>query len=323
MPAPRRILVCRLNARLGNILFLTPLLRSLAATYPDACIDVLLRDPAHVALLENLPGVSRVMPLPTRLRRLPGFVRALRRRRYDLAVDPNIQSSGNRIAVALSGAHHRLGFAGHDQWLRLTHAAPRPRTERHQARQPLALLTEAIADLVPRLERNLGVRPGTAATCAAASLLHEAGVAFEGAARRPVVGFFAEATGPKRLPASWWRRWCQALRNADPGVAVVQIVPPSEDQAAIAAGVATIASRELDVLAAAIGRMDLFVAADSGPMHLATAAGVPVIGLFAATDPGQYAPAGEHCLALEKPLDAEAVAAVTRRHLAEVETAPV
>lgn len=313
LPPPRRILVCRINTRLGNILFLTPLLRSLTSTYPEAEIDVLLHARAPAELLAGMPGVRRVRVLPHRPFRLPGFLRSLRRRRYDLAIDPNIQSSSNRIALALCGARYRLGFAGPDQWLRLTHAAPRPAAERHQARQALYLLTEAVDGPKPRIHRELAVYPGTDARRRAERLLREA----LGPARRkrpgPLVGFFTEASGPKRLPDAWWRRWHAALTR-ETSLTPVQVLAPGETP--LIPGVAALGTADLDVLAAAMARMDLFLAADSGPMHLAAAAGTPVIGLFTATAPGQYAPLGRGCLSLTAPLDPEEVAARTRQRVA-------
>lgn len=315
LPAPRRILVCRINARLGNILFLTPLLRSLAASYPDAEIDVLLRVPAHAGLLAGMPGVRRIHVLPNRLLRLPGFLRSLRRRHYDLAIDPNIHSSGNRIALALCAARYRLGFAGPDQWLRLTHAAARPAAERHQARQALDLLTEAIDGPPPKIHRDLGVYPGTEARLRAERLLREAlGPAWR-KRPRPLMGFFVEASGPKRLPAAWWRRWHAALER-DAFLTPVQVLAPGE--APLIPAAAALGTADLDVLAAAMARMDLFVAADSGPMHLAAAAGVPVIGLFTATEPADYAPLGRDCLALTAPLEAADVATWTREYLIDL-----
>lgn len=314
LPPPRHILVCRINARLGNILFLTPLLRSLAATYPDAGIDVLLREPVHAGLLAGMPGVRRVHVLPRGPARLPGFLRRLRRRRYDLAIDPNVHSTGNRIALALCGARHRLGFAGPDQWLRLSHAAARP-TEPHQARQPLSLF-DAIEGPRPRIYRELAVYPGAEAQRRAAALLRgtleSSPVSREKGAT--LVGFFTGAAGRKRLPAEWWRRWLDALtRETSP--TPVQILAPGE--APLASGIAAFGTPELDVLAAAMGRMDLFVAADSGPMHLAAAAGAPVIGLFTATNPAQYAPLGRSCLSLTAPLNPDEAAARARDYLRE------
>jgi ADP-heptose:LPS heptosyltransferase len=36
------------------------------------------------------------------------------------------------------------------------------------------------------------------------------------------------------------------------------------------------------------GRPLLFVSADTGPLHLAAASGVPCLGLFTQTDPARY-----------------------------------
>lgn len=314
LPTPKRILVCRLNARLGNILFLTPLLRSLAATYPEAEIDVLLREPAHVPLLSNMPGVQRVHVLPERLFRIPGFIRSLRRRHYDLAIDPNIQSTGNRIALGLCAARYRLGFAGPDQWLRLTHAAPRPANEPHQARQALALLTDAIDGPPPRIYRELAVYPSDDARRQAKRMLDEA---LGDAPRRPLVGFFAGATGPKRLSGEWWKQWHGALTRAAL-LTPIQVLAPGETS--LLPDIATVGTPDLAVLAAIMGEMDLFVAADGGPMHLAAAAGVPVIGLFAATSPVDYAPLGHDCLTLTPPLDADETAERTLAHLRRAES---
>lgn len=307
LPAPATILVCRLNARLGNALFVTPLLRSLAATYPHAAIDLLIRGAANAPLLASLPGVRRVYVFPegvAMLWRAPILIRRLRRNRYDLAVDPSTQSSNDRSAQALSRARYKLGFARDTQWVRLTHAAPVPRDERHHARQAVTLLSEAIADIQPELVTELGVYPDQATRARARQRLADA--VGENAAR-PLVGFFAEATGKKGLGADWWRGWRAALAADAAGVTLVQVVAPGASP--LAADIPTIGTPDLLELAAILGAMDLFVAADSGPMHLAAAAGVPVLGLFLATDPKRYAPLGRDCHSMRAPLAPESVAA--------------
>ena len=47
-------------------------------------------------------------------------------------------------------------------------------------------------------------------------------------------------------------------------------------------------------LAAVLSRCDLVIANDSGPMHLASAVGTPVVGLFGSTDPVATGPLGPH-----------------------------
>jgi heptosyltransferase III len=52
---------------------------------------------------------------------------------------------------------------------------------------------------------------------------------------------------------------------------------------------------DLVTAAACLARCALFVGNDSGPMHLAAAAGVPTLGLFGPTPEASYRPWGSHC----------------------------
>ena len=291
----RRILVVRLNKRLGNILFLTPMLRSLSASLPEARIDLVIQSPAQVALLQSLPGVGQVYIQRNSLFGLLGLLRTIRRQRYDLAIDPTGNSASNRMSMALSGARQRLGFANKDQWLPLTHAAGRTQS-RHQALQAVELLNDAIAE--PEIEcfDTLAVFPDNRARQAADRIWQTilAGQADEA----PVIGFFARATGRKQLPRHWWQAWIIAMRAAAPGAVLVEILP-GDDARPISAELPHVAIKALTELAAFMARCDQFVAADSGPMHLAAAAGVPTVGLFQATSPRDYAPLGQSCISLE------------------------
>lgn len=309
---PETILVSRANKRLGNTLFVTPLICSLAATFPDASIDVLVLDPAHLRLLAGLPGLRKVVCIPRNpLDWLP-FILRFRSRRYDLAVDPSVNAVSNRIAVSLCRARYKLGFAGPEQWIRLTHAAAVPPDEPHQALLAVHLLRAGIPGIDVSVHEHLEVRPDESARKAAAQLLENVR---NGPKCGPEIGFFTNATGEKRLPASWWREWAETIRSSSDSPRLVQVVPPGAGESLLP-GIATLSLKDLDRLAACIALFDLFVAADSGPMHLAAAAGTPTIGLFRATDPADYAPLGRHCLAVATGSEtAKGVAERTLRHL--------
>src|SRR5262245_21694180 len=86
------ILVCRVNGRMGNTLFLTPLIQRLHELCPCAVIDVAVSFPRAEELLHTLPGVGRVIAFPHKgpglVRRYLRALRTLRTRRYDVAIDP-------------------------------------------------------------------------------------------------------------------------------------------------------------------------------------------------------------------------------------------
>jgi hypothetical protein len=58
------VLICRLNARMGNALFLTPLIQQVRELLPRASIDVAIAYPQAADLLGQLPGVRRVITFP-------------------------------------------------------------------------------------------------------------------------------------------------------------------------------------------------------------------------------------------------------------------
>lgn len=307
-----RILVIRLNKRLGNILFLTPMLRALHGGFPQARIDVLIRDGRQAPLLENMPGINSVYVQPATAKQFPALARTLRRRHYDLAIDPSGNSTGNRVAMVLTGARQRLGFAGADQWLRLTHAAARDGSP-HQAVQGVELLVGGIEGVDFDTRGDLTVAPGETAEQQAAQYWQAAlGCADSG----PVIGFFTNATGGKRLDDDWWQRWVAVIKQAQPQARLLQVLPPGMDDQALMSDMATACIRDLAVLAALLARLNVFVAADSGPMHLGAAAGTPVVGLFKATSVAAYAPMGRGCVALDgAALEPEKAAAETLRHI--------
>ena len=112
----RRVLVVRMNSRLGNTLAMTTLLTALHETMPGASIDMLTTYADADDLLHGIPGLDKVMVLSNRGWRRPGeslkVLRAYRATQYDLAIDPVPFSLGGRIALRLCRARWRLGFGG-------------------------------------------------------------------------------------------------------------------------------------------------------------------------------------------------------------------
>jgi ADP-heptose:LPS heptosyltransferase len=299
----REVLVVRMNGRMGNTLFLTPLLAALHETLPGATIDVFSSYPDAADVLRGLPGLRQVMGLPHKgwwhLGQSLGTLRAYRANQYDLVIDPAPNSFGGRLAMLLCRARWRLGFGGEDQWLRLDCEVEVPADVRHEALRPLALLEKAFGHEVRAGKPRLCVANDADELAAGARFLAER----LGAAARPpgpgtaVVGFFASARGKKDLGPEWWRQFWGAYLVLRPQTAPVEVLPTA-DQGPLEDGFASLHCRSPRALAATIAQADWFFSADTGPMHLASAAGVPTIAFFERTNPAAFGPINPSDVAL-------------------------
>ncbi len=195
-----------------------------------------------------------------------------------------------------AGIARRWGYAG--GWRRPFLAPPvrRPRGRRHQVddyRDLLAAMgVAAAAPSVPSL------RLSPARLAEGRALLARAGIA-EGA--RPLIGLFPGAEfGPsKRWPRQRFAELSLALRRELPASRQVIVAGPKEVWLAVrlheeTAKVHPVVGPDLDLaqLAAVLAALDVLVSNDSGPMHLAAAAGTPCVALFGPTDPRRTSPSG-------------------------------
>ena len=110
--------------------------------------------------------------------------------------------------------------------------------------------------------------------------------------------------GAKRWPAERFGAVAAALHAA--GCKVIVNTGPGEemigrDVLAASGGVAVALNMTLDQLIAVTRRAALMIAGDTGPLHLACALGVPVVGIFGPTDPARNGPFGVPSRVLRHP----------------------
>ena len=298
----RSVLVVRINARMGNAVFLTPLLKRLCELLPNAKIDLASAYPYARDLLGPLPGVRQVIVFPYKGVELPwrylAALARLRRERYDLVIDPTPISTGGRAVLMLTHARFRLGYASDNQWAPLTHAVAMPREILHQAAQPAYLLSEALGVPVDPRDVRLWLPltpPELEAGRAAVARALEA----RGHPDRTVAfGFFGHATGLKRVPAEYWHAFWDAFLELEPRAVPVEFLPAPAARAVEARGV-TLHFPSPRALTAAIAATRMFISADAGPMHLAGCTAVPTVALFRASQPALYGPLKPCDLALD------------------------
>jgi heptosyltransferase I len=125
--------------------------------------------------------------------------------------------------------------------------------------------------------------------------------------------------GAKRWPAERFGEVARGL--ADLGLRSILNYGPGEEALvraaeAASAGAARAMTCTITELIALTRRAKLFVGGDTGPMHLAAALRVPVVGIFGPTDPARNGPYGTRSIVLRS---AESVTSHERRAEAEEE----
>jgi len=102
----------------------------------------------------------------------------------------------------------------------------------------------------------------------------------------PLIAIAPEATWPtKRWPGERWRSVADALR--DDGYRVIEV---GAGHAAVTGAHSLVDKTSVGDAARVLHQSDLLVCSDSGLMHLALAAGIPVLALFGPTVPQMLVP---------------------------------
>jgi heptosyltransferase III len=295
------VLVCRINGRLGNTLLLTPMLCRLHELLPQATIDVAIAYADARELLEDMPGVRRIVLFPHRgprlIRRYLRAVRSLRACHYDLAIDPTPASTSNRIGMTLCRARRRAGFAGDSQWAPLTHAVALPQEIVHHAVHPVFMVSRLLdASHDPcsvRLWLPLSAQQKRGGLAAIAQA-----VGARAGGEINACGFFAHASGQKALESSWWRVFWRAFLALEPDALPVEFLQP-RGCVPIDPSFPHVHFPSLRAMAGALAATRMFISADTGPMHLASCTPVPTVGLFRASRLDLYRPLKPCDLAIE------------------------
>lgn len=293
----------RLGA-VGDVVRTLPAVGALRAAYPGAHLAWLV-EPASASLLEGQPWLDevRVFPRTTlqdrwsrgRLGSLVGetrhFLRELREANYDLVVDFH--------AILKSGWLSRASRAP----MRVTYAPPFAREGAHRFATHHATLAPPKQSRFERNEalvRYLGVE---APLSSESLILSEA----QRAAGREAVGTNAavamhpgtsDSTAHKRWTPEGYAAAARSLRDEHGLDSIITVGPARDDRpfaeaiVAQADGAARIGppTASLLDLAAVFAASRLYIGSDTGPMHVASLVGTPVVQLLGPTDPVENQP---------------------------------
>jgi hypothetical protein len=62
--AIKRILICRPNGRLGNLLLITPLIQEVTEIFPNCKVDLFVKGTLAPIIFENYESIDKVIDLP-------------------------------------------------------------------------------------------------------------------------------------------------------------------------------------------------------------------------------------------------------------------
>jgi heptosyltransferase-3 len=286
----QKILLVRGNFRMGDSVLASPAILLFRKNFPHARIDF-VGSPISRTLFENLP-IDRHYEIT---RRFPdaswsyfSLLKQIRSERYDLAVDVSgSQSSMGAFIVGFSGARLRAGLRGkRDRWLNIRVAKPAERKkyrtlpafvaalglQSEETHPSIALTPEERAEGKRRMENALAQGAG------------------------PIVAVFVggRVSRRKRLPAEFFIELAAALRRSVAKVAV--FLGPEEKslldffKRRLGQDVPVLFEPSVRTFAAMVAGCDLFVTADSGPMHLACAVKTRTVAIFQKADHEHWGP---------------------------------
>jgi len=285
---PDSLCVLRLSA-LGDVCHALPVVRTIQDAWPGTRITWVLGGLEH-RLLGHIPGIEFVVF--DKKAGVAGY-RALRRRlagrHYDALLHMQLALRAS-LAAAIVPARVKLGFdrarAREAQWLFTTH--------RIEARS-----REHVLDSLFGFSERLGIRSRSLRwdiPLPPAALEHAQRVVPDGAPTLVV------SPCSSHVLRNWSAERYAALVDhaaARHGLRVVLCGGPSELESQYGARIERltkspcvnlIGKDTLPELLATLARATVLVSPDSGPAHMATAVGTPVVGLYAATNPARSGP---------------------------------
>lgn len=284
----KRILVLRNNKRIGNMYFLLPFLNAVKQAYPNAQVDLMVIAPSQAKVFEAM-SLGSIWVSQFSFATAWGFFKTLmtlRKQPFDLLFMPH-PSSTDIIIGGLIHARNKVSFADPKTSKVYPHAIKAPQASPHAALTPLALIDTAVCS--PTVNHLMTF------TSEELEQARKEVAQIRGTHKR-CIAYFRGARGNKVIGDQDWLSLRDKFDAATHEPIVwVEILSP-DITAPLVAGTATWQSNDFRQLGAFLAACDLFLCGDTGPLHLADAAGARCIGLFTATSPEHYGCLGKRCL---------------------------
>lgn len=290
----KKILISRPNHRLGNLLLLTPLIEEVTNTFPDSKIDLFVKGNIAPIIFQNYHNVYRIIQLPKKpfssiIKYIICWFK-IRNRKYDLVINAIHSSSSGKLSTLFSNAYYKIYGEFNDEY-QLKHS-----DYKHIAKQPIYTFRNFLKQInfdkreakIPLLNIKLDKDEVEYGRKIINTIVPR---------DKKTICLFTNATGNKCYSETWWNAFYEKIKNEFPDYNIIELLP-IENISRLAFKIPTYYTTDIREMGAFIANVNLFIAADSGVMHLASAVGTSTIGLFSVTDENVYKPYGNKSLAI-------------------------
>nr|WP_315188407.1 glycosyltransferase family 9 protein [uncultured Flavobacterium sp.] len=291
----KRVLICRPNHRLGNLLLITPFLQEISSTFPKCKIDLFVKGGLGPIIFKNYENIDTIIELPKKpfenLWKYFSVWIQIKKQKYDVVINIEKGSSSGRIATKFANANYKFfGKAEED-------ITSQYKDYEHIAKYPIYDFRLFLTKLGFKNTHNqippLNIKLSNSEIANGKKILDNI-VNNE----KKTICIFTYATADKCYSESWWEEFYEKLKNEFQNNYNIIEVLPVENISQISFKAPTFYSKDIREIGSLITNTVIFIGADSGIMHLSSSVQTTTVGLFSRTNQNMYEPYGNNSLAI-------------------------
>lgn len=292
----QRVLISRPNGRLGNQLLMTPLVQETLDLFPGCTVDLFVKGNIAFTIFNNYNNVDQIITLPSKpFKSLILYLKVwikLRNRKYDLVINAVDGSSSGRLSTKLAISKRKV-FNLVDEELSSAF-----NDYGHMAKMPVYNLRKCfygnMINIADKQIPNLSIQLDSVEKAKGKELLAQL-VKND----KKVICIYTYATGEKCYSKAWWNLFYEKLKEKYGNEYNIIEILPIENISQIDFKSISYYSRDIREMASIIANSILFISADCGIMHLASASETITVGLFSVTNSTCYAPYNNKNIAID------------------------
>lgn len=290
----KRVLISRPNHRLGNMLLITPLLQEVATAFPNCKIDLFVKGGVAPILFENYTNIDIVIKLPKKhFNDLLGYFKGwltIRKHHYDLVINGDKNSSSGRLSTKFAKGTFKI-YGDIDEAETSKH-----KDFVHIAKYPVYNLRQFLLKIgqdrrqepMPLLDLKLSASEISNAKKVLESITEN---------NKKTLALYTFATADKCYSTEWWHAFYDKLLTEFPDYNIIEVLP-IENVSQIGFKAPSYYGKDVREIAALFANTSMYIGADCGIMHLASAALTTTVGLFSRSNLPIYEPYGNASIAI-------------------------